>query len=68
MDDQEREQDLFRLNGGAHRDPSSLPPHLKNLHRRIQRHARKDRQQGLTLETHDERRWPGLVNPEEQEQ
>ncbi len=63
MDERERaEQDRFRLAGGQ-RAPSSLPPHLKRLHRRIQRQAREDRQI-----PHTDERWPGLVpNPEEQE-
>jgi hypothetical protein len=65
MDPQQAEQDRFRLGGGEHRDVRSLPPHLKRLHRRIARQAREDRMEQIDPSTDDERRWPGLVTPNE---
>jgi hypothetical protein len=65
MDDQQREQDRFRLGGGEHRDASSLPPHLRKLHRRIQKAAREDRQAKLNPRSDDQARWPGLIEPNE---
>lgn len=63
--DEQREQDRFRLAGGEHRGVSTLPPHLKKLHRRIQRAARVDRLENVNPSTADEARWPGLVEPDE---
>lgn len=56
------------LGAGTWPDVKSLPEHQQALHRAQQAAIRAERQERLHADSDDERRWPGLVNPDDERQ